>query len=209
MTPFVVYFVGKESNMKAKKVLTSMLFACVACLACFSFVACAEPALSNVHTHDYTWTVTKEATCESDGSRHGVCACGVETDEVLPKLDHDYGDWVASKRPTPTENGTAKRVCKANPAHVEEKSLPKATVDSYEISTDDNGLVLDYVYKDDPDITFKAYDVSTVAKAVQVAALTDPLAVGGTINVKSETLAGRNDKNAALPTDQADRKSVV
>lgn len=38
--------------------------------------------------HDYTWTVTKEATCAEVGKKVGTCKCGKEVQEDIAKLPH-------------------------------------------------------------------------------------------------------------------------
>lgn len=38
--------------------------------------------------HDYTWTVTKEATCAEVGKKVGTCKCGKEVQEDIAKLAH-------------------------------------------------------------------------------------------------------------------------
>lgn len=44
------------------------------------------------HTHSYTSSVTKAATCEADGVRTYVCACGHSYTESIPATGHKYVD---------------------------------------------------------------------------------------------------------------------
>ena len=65
------------------------------------------------HIHDYTWTVTKEATCTEDGLKTGVCVAGDDTvTEVIPATGHTY-EWTVTKEATCTEDGLKTGVCVA------------------------------------------------------------------------------------------------
>ncbi|MCI7136861.1 MAG: CehA/McbA family metallohydrolase [Clostridiales bacterium] len=65
------------------------------------------------HIHDYTWTVTKEATCTEDGLKTGVCpADGDTVTEVIPATGHTY-EWTVTKEATCTEDGLKTGVCVA------------------------------------------------------------------------------------------------
>lgn len=44
------------------------------------------------HTHSYTSSVTKAATCETDGVRTYVCACGHSYTQTIPATGHNYVD---------------------------------------------------------------------------------------------------------------------
>ena len=45
--------------------------------------------------HDYTATVTREATCKQTGERLWVCSgCGESYTEEIPLADHVHGYWV-------------------------------------------------------------------------------------------------------------------
>lgn len=48
--------------------------------------------LASNHTHSYTETVTKEATCTEAGSKDLECRCGDSKTEVIPALEHNYVD---------------------------------------------------------------------------------------------------------------------
>lgn len=71
-----------------------------------------------VHSHSYTSSVTKEATCTSAGVRTYTCSCGDSYTESIPALGHSW------KTPTYTWSSdgktcTAKRVCNNNSSHTE------------------------------------------------------------------------------------------
>ena len=48
------------------------------------------PKLEDVHTHSYTSTVTKEATCENEGEATYTCSCGDSFVEKIPVSDKHY-----------------------------------------------------------------------------------------------------------------------
>lgn len=91
-------------------------------------------------SHDAAFVTEKEADCTTAGSNinHYKCSvCGYnfkdesckELIEVVetPPTGHDYGDRSIAKFPTLTETGTAKRICKNNNEHIEEKEIPVLT----------------------------------------------------------------------------------
>ncbi|MBR4727284.1 MAG: InlB B-repeat-containing protein [Clostridia bacterium] len=52
-------------------------------------------AALHCHVHDYTATVTREATCKQTGERLWVCSgCGDSYTEEIPLADHVHGYWV-------------------------------------------------------------------------------------------------------------------
>lgn len=44
------------------------------------------------HTHSYTSSVTKAATCETDGVRTYTCSCGNSYTQTIPAIGHNYVD---------------------------------------------------------------------------------------------------------------------
>ena len=69
------------------------------------------------------------ATCTEPGLTGGShCAdCGtvIVAQEVIPALGHDWGEWTVVKAPTQDEEGLEERVCKNDPSHVEQRTIPK------------------------------------------------------------------------------------
>lgn len=63
------------------------------------------------HTHSYTATVTKDATCTEAGEITYKCSCGDSYTETIPMKPHDY-ETTVTKEPTCTETGTQAQVCK-------------------------------------------------------------------------------------------------
>lgn len=72
-------------------------------------------------------TVVTEATCEADGKKVYKCTrndCDGSKEEVLPKLGHDYGEYVTTKEATCTEDGVATSTCANDPTHVKTEVIP-------------------------------------------------------------------------------------
>ncbi|MBO5228635.1 MAG: hypothetical protein J6B39_06560 [Lachnospiraceae bacterium] len=63
---------------------------------------------TTTHTHSYTESIA-EATCEADGIKTFICACGNTYTEVIPKLGHDYNSVITA--PTCTEAGFTTHTC--------------------------------------------------------------------------------------------------
>ena len=115
---------------------------------------CACGDKSGVTSHTYgDWTVTKESTEETEGSKYHTCsACGYKETVKIPVLSHThkygdwknnatshwtececgdksqlsshtYGDWVTTKDATCTETGTKKHTCTAC-GYVETATIP-------------------------------------------------------------------------------------
>ena len=69
-------------------------------------------ANSGVHTHSYTETITKAATCTSTGIKKLTCSCGDSRTEVIPATGHINVKSDSGKAPTKTEVGyTAGKYC--------------------------------------------------------------------------------------------------
>ena len=64
-----------------------------------------------VHEHNYTSTVTKNATCTEAGIRTFTCECGDTYQESIDALGHDFGEWTVTKPATCTEKGIETRHC--------------------------------------------------------------------------------------------------
>jgi hypothetical protein len=74
--------------------------------------------------HDWELLEGTAPTCTEDGNGKEKCKlCGIEESGVLPKLGHDYGEWVTTKAPTETEDGQEERTCKHDAAHKETKAI--------------------------------------------------------------------------------------
>lgn len=63
------------------------------------------------------WIVTTFATCASEGKQYRQCAlCGNIEYEVLPKAEHDYGEWVSNR------NGEHTKTCSNDSTHIQTES---------------------------------------------------------------------------------------
>jgi hypothetical protein len=77
--------------------------------------------------HDYTVTIVKRATENSDGLRNYVCSkCGRKYTETIPATGHIWSEWKVSKAPACTVDGQAVRKCIKHKdfTHYEYKVLP-------------------------------------------------------------------------------------
>lgn len=64
------------------------------------------------HTHSYTSSVTKAATCTDKGVKTFECKeCGEKYTEDIPALGHKYGSWKTVKEATCKEDGKQEREC--------------------------------------------------------------------------------------------------
>ena len=68
-------------------------------------------AINQSHTHSYTSSITKSATCTSTGVRTYKCSCGASYTESISALGHSYGSWTTATSATCTSGGTEKRTC--------------------------------------------------------------------------------------------------
>jgi hypothetical protein len=62
--------------------------------------------------YDMVWTV-QEATCTANGLKIGYCSDGcVHTETVvIPRLDHDFGEWITIRRADEAGDGIESRIC--------------------------------------------------------------------------------------------------
>ena len=73
---------------------------------------------SNVHTHSYTETITKPATCTQTGLKTLTCSCGDTSTVIIPVIAHTYTETV-TKAPTCTEEGVLTLKCSCGDAKTE------------------------------------------------------------------------------------------
>lgn len=69
------------------------------------------PKLPEVHTHSYTATVTKAATCTQTGIKTFTCSCGNSYTQTIPSKGHSYGEWIVVVEPTLDSTGKKVRHC--------------------------------------------------------------------------------------------------
>lgn len=72
------------------------------------------PATSTpAHTHNYTSTITTQATCGTDGTRTYTCSCGDSYTEAIKATgNHTYNSTI-TKQPNCAEEGTKSNTCVA------------------------------------------------------------------------------------------------
>ena len=63
------------------------------------------PTKEPVHSHSYTSSVTKEATCDTNGIRTHVCSCGDSYTESIKATGHTYNGGEVVREATCTEAG--------------------------------------------------------------------------------------------------------
>ena len=94
------------------------------CTADQTCTVCGE-VLAEKLGHNYNAVVTAP-TCENSGFTTYTCAsCGdTYVSNYTDALGHDWGEWYTVSTATCEEDGLAKRICKNNVSHKEEKVLP-------------------------------------------------------------------------------------
>ena len=84
------------------------------------------------HVHNYTSTVTKEATCSEEGIMTYTCSgCGNSYTEPIPMTDHKWVETVVTPA-TCSNEGTVKKVCSVCGKEVIEKIPINPEVHDYE-----------------------------------------------------------------------------
>lgn len=93
--------------MKKFRIVTAI--AAFAMIGCVAFSACRARG----HEHTYEWTTLTEPTCESAGTKEGVCTvCGDKTKaEGDPALGHAWVTDRVIKEPTCAKEGEAIQIC--------------------------------------------------------------------------------------------------
>ncbi len=98
-----------------KKIVKLLLAAVLGVTIVAPMASCGKKCNHNVGT----WEIITEATCQTAGSRKGICGvCLAEITEEIPAdpYAHVYGDWQISV-PTDTETGSATAVCTLDGRH--------------------------------------------------------------------------------------------
>ena len=65
----------------------------------------------STHTHNYTETVTKKATCTTDGLKTFTCVCGDTYTETIKATGHKNTIFITELKPTCTEPGSEDEYC--------------------------------------------------------------------------------------------------
>ena len=77
------------------------------------------------HTHSYTSSVIKEATCTTKGVKTYTCSCGDSYTEDIAKTSHTAGDWTVTKNATCKETGTKVKKCTVCGTQMETANVEK------------------------------------------------------------------------------------
>ena len=88
------------------------------------------------HEHSYTASVTKQATCISNGIKTFTCSCGDSYTEIIKATGHSWDEGKITTKPTCTTEGTKTFTCK-NCGEIKTESVEK-TDHSYIWETNGN-----------------------------------------------------------------------
>ena len=92
-----------------------------------SIAACGD---KGPHEHNYLTKKVLPATCMAEGEKLYVCECGDNYTETSPKLDHKFGEWEVTAKPTHAVTGTQTRKCSECDT-TEEKEIPVLSVEDF------------------------------------------------------------------------------
>ena len=124
------------------------------------------------HSHNYTSTVTKTATCTEEGIVTYACSCGSSYTESVPTLSHSFGEYVYNNDATTENDGTKTATCSvcgtsdtivAEGTKVEGTTYPPLPTEScpYPVNTIiDNGDGTYSMYYVDTGLTMDKYGIS-------------------------------------------------
>lgn len=90
-----------------------------------------EAKFTDPKGHDYqeVKNTAVAATCTEPGKEadQKCSRCDAVIDgTVIPALGHDWGEWTVTRQATETAEGVETRVCKNDPSHKEERSIPRS-----------------------------------------------------------------------------------
>ena len=92
----------------------------------FSF----QTTISSTHRYD-EGVIAKKATCDENGELLRTCEeCGDTYLEIIPMLDHNYGEWSVKTEPTVFSTGELTAVCQTDTDHIGSFILPVLSVEN-------------------------------------------------------------------------------
>lgn len=98
------------------------------CIYCDEIIAMeAIPRLEaeeEPHTHQYTASTEREATCVLAGLRKYSCSCGSFYTEPIPAIGHIATDWTVVEEPTYTMLGREQRTCTVCGVVLDSRPIP-------------------------------------------------------------------------------------
>ena len=97
----------------------------------------------SAHTHSYTETITKAATCGENGSKKLTCSCGDTKTETIPATGkHTPGDWIIDSQPTATTPGSRHQKCSVCGTTVKTEAIPPTGSSGSETPTPDTNTAI-------------------------------------------------------------------
>lgn len=112
---------------------------------------CTFVELKEIHSHSYTSSITKNATCKESGVTTFTCSCGDTYSEEIAKLTtHIWGNWTVTSAATYEATGTEKRTCTVcektesrTIAKLEYKDIVLINTEEMKVFGDDNVISVD------------------------------------------------------------------
>ncbi|MGM9599441.1 MAG: phage tail tip lysozyme [Faecousia sp.] len=109
-------------------------------------IAYAEAAFAKYHTHNYSSTVTKVASCTAAGVRTYTCSsCGNTYTDSIAALGHSWGEWSTTTAPTCIAAGVSTKTCNRC-GQLQTQSIPpdghQYSVETYAATCTDGGYDL-------------------------------------------------------------------
>lgn len=96
-----------------------------------------------VHEHNVVIDKAVAATCTEDGLTEGahcdLCTKDYVKQEVVPALEHDWGEWVVTTPAAPGVAGEQQRVCNHDATHVQTETIAALPVVEPQPNPDNNG----------------------------------------------------------------------
>lgn len=176
--------------------------------AAFYAAACGT---DEAHEHDYKWTTTTSATCDTDGLETGVCECGDTQTRPISALGHSYGNWFVNA-PSREQKGKAVRICATDAEHKQEVSLPELPASgngAYKSVTPVSGSDYAYTYVydangDEVSFTGYSYDKTSISAAVAVAAESNSNAINSNAQHYTKNYGTGKTSNASVNLEFGD-----
>ncbi len=76
------------------------------------------------HEHEYTWVITSQATCTTNGVKTYTCECGDVQEVAIPATGHTYGAGQVTKEPTCSVAGVKTYYCTVCGGGAKTESIP-------------------------------------------------------------------------------------
>ncbi len=146
------------------------------------------------HIHEYRETIVSRPSCTEDGNIEYICECGQIYIEIIPKTNHNYGEWNIAQNVTEMETGVLTKICANDATHTVTFTLQKLSISNgytYEVITpakcESTGTGRYTYTKDGQDFTFDVTIVQLNHNYGEWAVTTDP--TEGATGVLTKTCA--------------------